>query len=484
MNTERLDKKLVNGPQSCSEEQSSVGERIGDSGSTHGEQPLEPDKESRARLAAVKYLFVVAGIFVISAIVALPLIYHLLAQYGGPRGDGLVPADIKAMGSKDLVALLSSRNALAVAYAVEELGNRDVAPAVSQLIKKLNYGEWIQIPGVERSTSLARLSEDAIGSITRRQIDTYPGNIALLRPLFVSARKGTLAERVGALTILGRLREPLAVPLISETADHGDGPLRDAAAKALAQSRLPTKDETVSEVLDRTATWYLAGLCIIIAAAVGITAARIWRRTPITSVLLLCIPLVLMIWITALTANVFSISIVVDGAIDEAVREEDLMSLKAMLYDEIVTYPGDSYVAQYLVDKGSDRVVYCLVQLPSVGPDDAPQSKKFLRKRADWILSRIVAQRLSNGTLDGLIDSNVPAVRTALVGALGKLGVRNDAVLQLLERLCLDSEDAIRVSASKALALVKKYPAWIWWETLTQSRNEAASSPGGTPSDR
>jgi HEAT repeat protein len=458
-------------------ERSNVLER--DGGKNRITHTRKQDKESRARPKTAESISIYVGLLLILAIVILPVIYLLPSRTSGESGSGNVPEHIRSMEVQDLESLLTSRNTLAVAYAVQETGNRHLTSATTQLIKQLNNNGRLRFPGAEKSTSITQLSEIALGSIVSNQIERNPGDIAILRPLFEAARIGTLSERVGAIGVLGRIREPLAIPLISEIADRGDGRLQESATQAVAEFRQPQKNDWVAAVLCRSETTYLAGLCIIIAVALGTTFNRIRLRAPAKSVLLLCIPAILVVWITLLAGIDFSMSVAVDDTIDEAVREEKLMSLKAMLYDDPVPYPGDSYVARHLVKDGSDRVVSCMAQLPSAGPDDDGTYGEFLAKRIDWILSRVVSTRLGNRTLDELLDSNLTGVRAALAISLGKLGVKNGVVLGALERLSLDPDEGVRKNATKALTLAKKKPTWSWWEADSQTKNQSAAPPTG-----
>ncbi len=455
-------------------DQSKLGEKNRDAGKIRAAHARNQVNESRSQSKTQKYLLVSVGLIIIVAIVLLPLTDRLLDLYGGTRvpGTGKIPAEIRVLGSGDLVALLTSRNMSAAAYAVQELGYRHEVSALPQLLKLLNNNDPLNIPGAERSTSLAKLSEDALRSITRHQIELHPGNISILRPLLETAGGGTLPERMGAIAVLGTIREPFAVPLLSKIADDGDEQLRETATQALAKLKIPQKDDLVSTVLHRTETRYLAGLCIIIAVALGTTTTWLYRRTPAKSVLLLCIPVILVVWITLLAGIDFSASIAVDKTIDDAVQEKNLMSLKAMLYDEFFPYPGDSYVAQYLVKKGTDEVVYCLTQLPSTGPDDDLNYKNFLAKRIEWILSRIISISIYNRTLDELLESTSPSVRTALATTLGKLGAKNEAILGALQHLSSDPEESVQKIASEALTLVKKYPPWRMKEKNEPPRHE------------
>ncbi|MDQ7783696.1 MAG: HEAT repeat domain-containing protein [Desulfomonilaceae bacterium] len=422
-------------------------------------QNQEQDAESRRTTEGLKYLALIAGLVIIPTIVALPLIDRLIALYAEKSDRVQIPPNIKAMGSDDLMALLSSRNVTAVAYAVQELGNRRTESAVLQLIDRLDNNDSLQVPGMEASTSVAHLAIIALASITRHRIELHPGNIALLSPLMESANGGTSAERAGAIAVLGRVREPLAVPLLSKLVEHGDDRVRDAAARALETLRLPPRNNLVAEVLHRDEAVYLAGLCIVILVSLGTTAIWVRRRIPAKSVLLFCMPVVLVVWITLLAGIEFSVSIAVDKTIDRAVQTGNFLSLKAMLYDEFDPYPGDSYVARYLVEKGNDRVVYCLTQLPSSGPDDDKNYKEFLAKRIDWILSRIVSLKIADGSLEELLESEKPSVRATIVDALGKLGVKDEAISEVLKRLTLDPHEAVRATARKALGAVKQHPA-------------------------
>ncbi len=439
-----------------------MGEKDHDVGEIRAARPQPLNKESRKPLKALRFLAVTVGLFIILAIVLLPLIDQFVASYSETLHAGKVPVDIRAMVSEDLVELLSSRNVQAVAFAVQELGKRHAVRASPQLIEMLNRHDPVDIPGAVATTSIARLAATALTSITRRQVELHPGNIAILRQLFQSADSGTVFERTGARAVLKRIHEPLAAYLNSKPAAHGAGQPRDSTTHAVVKLQEPHKDDVLSVVLRRSETGYLAVLCAIIAVALGTTITWICGRTPAQSVLLLCMPLILIVWITLMAGIDFSMGIAVDDALDKAVQEGNFLSLKTMLYDEYVPYPGDSYVARYLVGKGSNQVVYCLTQLPAAGPDDDKNYRKFLTQRIEWILSRIVAIKLCKGTLDELSAGDLPDVKAALAVTLGRLGAKNEAILKTLERLSLDSDEEVRGKASKALARVKKYPSWSW----------------------
>lgn len=395
---------------------------------------------------------------------ALPIMHWICGFFRGDATIGDVPENIRVMSPEGLKSLLGSANSQAVAYAVQTIGNRNDVTALPQLIKLLNRTEPLQLPHQERHTSQARLARAALVNMIRTGVIRDPGNVGLLRPYFDVARHGTPAEQQALIAILGEVREPLGIPLLSEISSAGQPHLQIAARAALAETIDPERSNLVGALRQRIEpVMYLFGLAVLVGFSVWMVLAWLIRGVDMRLMLLLCVSVALMGWFAGLVITDFSRSVAVDQAIEKAVRSHNIMALKTMIYHDNAPYPGDSYVAWHLVRKGDADTVYCLARLPSVGPDDNELYKKLLRERIDWILSRIVASKLGTSSFTKLARSNVREVRAAVAATLGRLRVRNEKLIGALERLSNDEDEEVKKKASEALARVKAYPIWTWY---------------------
>ena len=146
--------------------------------------------------------------------------------------------------------------------------------------------------------------------------------------------------------------------------------------------------------------------------------------------------------------------------IDSAVRHRDLVALKTMNYHDHTSYPGDSYVASHLLKSCNEEVISCLVALPSVQTTDDETAVKNTDARTQWVLARFTASNLGAPRLEALVNSPDAQIRGALASVLGKLGVRNEHIVDALTRLTKDQNPRVRKAAEESLARVRSNPVW------------------------
>jgi len=118
-------------------------------------------------------------------------------------------------------------------------------------------------------------------------------------------------------------------------------------------------------------------------------------------------------------------------------------------------------VARHLMRSFNEEVIRCLIALPSVQATDDETAIKNTGARARWVLARFTACNLGAPQLDSLIDSSDSEIRIVFASVLGKLGVRNDHIVDALTRLSKDQDRRVRKTAEESLARVQMNPVWL-----------------------
>lgn len=373
-----------------------------------------------------------------------------------PASDILFPT--RKLRSNDLRIMLSSSNSVARAYAIQEIAKRGDLSAETDLIRLLKDSSPVQLSKGLQQTRVAEVAKTALVHIIRLRIWQAPDNIGLLVPYAKAAITGGLRERQAIIEILSQLKEPMARQLFAKMTADPNPLIRQAATDALANMELE-KPRFLASVIGRKMDLTLtASLVIMMGCALwaGVTSKS--GRTRLRISLLAVIPVVLLGWIISLIVLDFSMGIADERAIDSAIRHRETVALKAMNYQHITHYPGDSYVAQFLVKKGTEDTVQCLAHLLDAAPDDNPGYARILRDRSRWVLSRIIGTRLGTPELKELAESGHPEVRATVAEYLGRLKVRNHAIIDTLTRLTNDKDEEVRKKAIEALAKAARSP--------------------------
>jgi len=377
-----------------------------------------------------------------------------------PQGD--IPPHLQGIGNVEIKRMLASTDLDTRAAALQVLAKKgrdnEFLPV---LIKLLNNRDPIFLGPERRATTLSALSQEALTAILKRGIAAEPSNILLLRPYLEAAKDGRAEERKAIAEILGIVREPLAVPLLTEIAGREDDrQLRSAAELALQRIADPARGGVCAEV--RAAQMQVMAGAVLGALPLVFVAARFTlRRTYFGWALLSLAPIFLVGGMVTLIYLEFTRENYSDNAVQAALLKRDLMTLRAMSYCESSDFPADSVLARHLVRMGDPTVIKTLIQLPSLEPDDFEHWRNALLTRNRWVMARIVASRLSAGSIAQLTSSNDPEIRKALAATLGRLMVKSNEIVRTLEQLTRDDNEEVATEAASGLEKVNNYP--VWW---------------------
>jgi HEAT repeat protein len=372
-----------------------------------------------------------------------------------------VPLYTKDLSVPDLQQMLESTNPSLKASAIKAIGERSDYNLLPNLIKILNDTEPLVDTGDAAGTSLASLARDSLTQMARNTINQQPGNINLLSPFFAKAVKGSALEREGMLQIMGAIEEPLAISLLFRIRDQEtDSDIKMAAEEALARV---TSDRigTTSHRKLRANQLQIVLAMSALAAMLCVTGVNCFRHgMDATVVLFPIVPILLCGWLVCLVTVEFQRGRADFKAVAAAIAEIDPSALRALNYQDSAHYPGDSYIAQYLVAMGNADVIRALALLDLPDPDDLESWKNRVRTRNNWVLARILASNLDPATLGEWIQSSDPRIRLAVAKGLGALTIRHDAVLSALKLLTNDEDDRVRKTATELIPLVERYPRW------------------------
>ncbi len=226
----------------------------------------------------------------------------------------------------------------------------------------------------------------------KRAISRQPADVRVLDPVFAAATGGTPSQRKAAIEILGSLKEPLAEPLLVRIAGESDNPLNETAAQGLSRIRSTAITTSQSRLTRYFQIVLMVGSILI---ACGLITAGIWKlRTNGNfgqgALLLLCG--VLTVWFFGIIASDYFVSGVTAQEVDETIREKHLFALAKKINFEWSGYPGDSYVARYLVSKGDPGIIPLLTQVKTETPASIRYQdywNKRLERRIDWTIARL-----------------------------------------------------------------------------------------------
>jgi hypothetical protein len=386
--------------------------------------------------------------------------YHYVKRHGlGFGSEPIVPPHLKNLSLNDFRQMLAYTDE-ATAAAVTAMGVRQEYGAVPDLIRLLNDTRPLRWGRNKEPTSMADVSEAALTQIIKGRIASEPENIGLLQPFFTAAIDGSPTQRKAVTEILGKIREPLAIPLLSDFSRTKDPQLVEASTKALNQINSPEMNNRGYSSLRRSQRAYVLGSLILICLLFAWVVDRLISGEAKPLIMLSAIPIVIIGGMSWILASDFREGTVTNQRIDMAIAHRNLEALRTMNYHDYTVYPGDSYVALSLVSLGNGNVIRDLTLLPAVqGVDDASLTE-VVDKRVRWILARIVASSLGAPGMNELLTSNDPRVKTTVAKVLGKLMVKNQSIIEALTLLSKDQDEQVRKIATQALPQVQRYPAW------------------------
>lgn len=375
--------------------------------------------------------------------------------------DSDIKAHAKDIPLKNLEEMLTYTNPVARAFASRALGHRADIAAVPDLIQSLNDTLPFRERNSREHTSLSEISEKTLVSILKTQIGREPENVVPLIPFFVAAERGSLAERKAVTEILGEIREPLARRLMLEISTDRDKEIVKASKTSLARIESYELENAGYANLRSTQVRLVLGSLLLIALILGSIWQRLRKGSQTQLVLLSVVPVVLLGSFVAVIMNDLSKGQISEQAVDAAIRNRDLVTLRTMNYHDTAPYPGDSYMARYLLKSCNQEVIRCLILLPSVQITDDETATRLTETRTRWILARFVASGFGTPRLDRVVNSEDPAIKLAIVSVLGRLGVRNDYITGTLTRLSKDGDPRVRKSADEAFSRIRGYPVWL-----------------------
>jgi hypothetical protein len=386
--------------------------------------------------------------------------YHYVRRHAlGFDAEPISPPYMKNLSLKDFKQILSYTDERAAA-AVTAMGVKQEYGAVPELIRLLDDTRPFRWGRNKEPTAMADVSEAALTKIIKGRITNEPENIGLLRPYFTAAIEGSIPQQKAVIEILGKIREPLAIPLLSDFSRTGDPQLREAATKSLNEIDSSEMGNREYSSLRRSQRTYVLGSLLLICLLFAWVVDQLISGTAKSLIMLSAIPIVLVGGMSWILANDFREGTVTKQKIDMAVEYRNIEALRTMNYHDYTVYPGDSYVARSLISLGNNNVIRDLIMLPAVQAVDDASFTEVVEKRVRWILARIVVSKLGTPGMNELIINNDAAVKIAVTKVLGKLMIKNDSIIEALTLLSKDKNEQVRKIASEALPRVQRYPAW------------------------
>jgi len=412
-------------------------------------------------LALMVFLVLVVQPRIPSIVTYVRDMYHGI--YGDVTGlyyqSGKTPAYAAQLNLQDLKSLLVSGSPALQITAFQALADRADYEVVPHLVKLLSSTSTLVPDGAKEPIPLAQLSKDCLRRIVSTRIARDPINVGLLKPFFSSATDGTFMERQAVIEILGDIREPLAIPLLTGIVDtESDPALREAARDALAKINSDKVHAEGYGEIQANQVQIMLVMAAMVILLLGSMVAGLRRGTDRRLALLLLVPVLVcgsLAWVAG--AECWR-GIIQTRTIDDAVRRGDVVALRSMNYEEYTVYPWDSYVSRRLVKLGNEQVVRAVTKVATLEPDDFDHLKDTLNVRSRWILSRIVGTQLGTPEFERLLKNADPHVRLTLATILGKLMIRNTHITRALEVLQRDQDETVRSSAEEAMRQLRQYP--------------------------
>jgi hypothetical protein len=384
---------------------------------------------------------------------------YIRRHFLGFEGEPIVPPYMKNLSLNDFKKTLSYTDDAAAA-AIKAMGVRQEYGAVPELIRLLNDTRPFRWGRHKEPTSIADVSEAALTEIIKGRITSEPENIGLLQPYFNAAIEGSVPQRKAVIEILGKIREPLAVRLLSDLSRTGDPQLGQAATKSLNEINSSEMENRGYSSLRRSQRAYVLGSLLLICLLLAWAVDQLISRTDKPLIMLSIVPIVVLGGMSWILANDFREGTVTYQNLSTAIAQRNTGELRTMNYHDYTLYPGDSYVAHGLVRLGNENVIHDLVLLPTAQPVDDTTFTEVVDKRVRWILARIVASRLGAPGMNELLTNNDPQARMAVANVLGKLMIKNDSIVEALTLLSKDKNEQVKKIATEALPRVQRYPAW------------------------
>ena len=376
-------------------------------------------------------------------------------------------SDIKARAENipltDLEKMLASSDVEDRRFAVRVLGFRQDRTAIPALIKSLDDDLPFRESRTGKETSISEISKTALTQILKKQISDHPEDVAILISIFTAAEKGDPSQRRAVVEILGRIREPLSKRLLLGISAEGDTELKEVAVESLARIERLTIENTFYKTVRSWQIQMVLVSAILILLLLWASGHRLRERSWGKSVALSIAPILLVGSFAAIIAVDFCKGRINARHIDSAVRHRDLVALKTMNYYDDTPYPGDSYVASHLLKSCNEEVISRLVALPSVRTTDDETAVKNTDARTQWILARFTASNLGDRRLEALVESPEARIRGTFASVLGKLGFRNERIVDALTRLTKDQDPHVKKAAEESLAAVRSKPEWEWY---------------------
>ena len=317
-----------------------------------------------------------------------------------------VPQYTRDLSVHNLKQMLASTSPALRASAVRAIGDRSIQDLFPVLIKLLNDLDPLPTSEGAQGTSLASLSKQSLTRIARDRIKREPANVGLLSPLFSAALQGTPLERSAVIQIIGSTGEPLAIPLLSRIRDQqSDRDIKEVAGRALdhiTSDKVETPAHTKLKANQIQVVLAMSAMAVIL---LGSGANSLRKGMEARFVLFPLVPILLCGWLACMVAMEFQRGRADFQAVAAAIAEANPSALRSLNYQDPAEFPGDSYIAQYLVAIGNADVIRCVALLDLPDPDDLESWKARVNTRNKWVLARILASNLNAATLEEWIQN-------------------------------------------------------------------------------
>lgn len=381
--------------------------------------------------------------------------------YGVSQGQASDASDVMSRSTNELKHMLMSTDQGQRASAILAFGEKSDPSVIPALFGLLNDSTEVNHPYQNKSVALAGLSEEALRNLLCKTANKDPANIGILLPFLSKAVDGTPSQKTSMIRILGSVGEPLAVPLLTSTASSDNTPDVEQSAKTSMQEvALVERLKSVFQHRSRLDDFLMAAaITIFLLFMAGVI--DLFRNGVSRFLVLNVLSMFIVVGFGYLLITERSYGNPAPGSIDEAVRSGNLLALRTALLQDPGECPGPLPVARHLAMKGDINVITVLRRLPDVEPDDLAVSKDVLRKRVDWIVSRVVMSGKTQQDLLQFAGNLDTDAKKYLAGLLGRLKVRTQDAVAALDQLSQDEDPEVQKAAMENLSKVRGYPEWM-----------------------
>ncbi|MGC8908882.1 MAG: hypothetical protein ACP5M0_15785 [Desulfomonilaceae bacterium] len=395
----------------------------------------------------------------------LELAYHYVTAQmwqdlsGQPSSDPNAPKNLAFRNILDLKRMLMSTDQAERVAAIQALGEKGDMSVFPQLAALLDDRSPLPEKTKTGEATFSDLSRAALLRMLERAVEREPANLSVLLPYFSTARNGSPAQQEAMRDILRSAREPLAIPLFQAVSQNENNPQATAQSHVAgaAIDRIKATEHYLNLRARIREIFVGAG---IVGLALGILLlASLFRGRVDRLFGLRLMGLIILAGLMGILAVEVARGRADREAVAAALSSHNIMALRTANYHESTSYPGDSMVAQRIVQLGDLHTLQILKDWTSAEPDDFNFVKEMLTQRGDWIAARIVIAR-PRAELDAFLRNADAQTRKYLAELLGRLKVKTDEVKGALAALSHDEDPHVRQEAEKNLKKIDAYPQW------------------------